>query len=241
MSLAPAVHPDIRGVEGRPRPVDLHCAAPGCISVSQECHHMWAKSYLRGQPYEWVILPSGRVISNRLGLCLRHHRYVTGGIGGHQAMIRLESDETFIWLEASPTDPGDWIHLGLLHPQPWSETPVEPPVEQAEPVQTRRSAAHAHPNLEEGQTCDSCGYTRPVKRPVGHKRGAKTYTLIVPDDSEVGADVLDEWIEQFAVVLGFGSDVSQRLVRYHTMVAVLAWAMMHRTEFIADLKEAAAS
>jgi len=75
---------------------------------------------------------------------------------------------------------------------------------------------------------------------VGHKRGSKTYSLVVPDDAEIGADVLDEWVEQFAVVLGFGEDVSQRLVRYHTMVAVFAWAMMHRTEFIADIKEAAA-
>jgi len=237
MSLAPAVHPGIRGVEGKARPVEKVCCAPGCISLSQQGHHMWSRSFLRGQPYDWVALPSGRVVSNVVGLCMRHHNDVTGGVGGHRAMIRLESDETFIWLTAEDTDHGPgWVHRGLLHPQPWSETPVEP----AAPAAVRPSAAHSHPDLEPGQTCDSCGYTRPAKRAVGHKRGSKTYSLVVPDDAEIGADVLDEWVEQFAVVLGFGTDVSQRLVRYHTMVAVFAWAMMHRTEFIADIKEAAA-
>lgn len=245
MTLAPAVHPDIRGVEGKPRPVERTCCAPGCISLSQQGHHLWSRSFLRGQPYDWVRLPSGRVISNIIGLCMRHHNNVTGGIGGHAAMIRLESDETFIWLEAeSLVVEGGWIHQGLLHPQPWSEAPVDPvatrAVHAAQKVETR-STAHGHLDLEPGQQCDSCGYTRPVKRAVGHKRGSKTYTLIVPDDAEVGADVLDEWIEQFAVVLGFGTDVTQRLVRYHTMVAVLAWAMQHRTEFIADIREVAAS
>ena len=237
MSLAPAVHPGIRGVEGKPRPVENTCAAPGCISLSQQGHHLWSRAYLRGQPYDWVVLPSGRVISNVIGLCMRHHNAVTGGVGGHQAMIRLESDETFIWLTPGTQDGvAVWMHQGLLHPQPWSETPVEP---DPHVVAGKPSKAEAHLHLEPGEQCDSCGYTRPAKRSVGHKRGSKTYSLVVPDDAEIGADVLDEWVEQFAVVLGFGDDVSQRLVRYHTMVAVFAWAMMHRTEFIADLKEAA--
>jgi hypothetical protein len=243
MSLAPAVHPDIRGVEGKARPVETTCCVPGCISLSQQGHHMWSRSFLRGQPYDWVKLPSGRVISNVVGLCMRHHNAVTGEIGGHGSMIRLESDETFIWLDVErdydvPGVQTNWIHRGLLHPQPHSETPVEKPVEPVE--KPPLSAAHSHPDLEPGEQCGSCGYTRPLPKEPGAKRPSKTYTLIVPDDAEVGADVLDDWIEQFAVILGFGSDVSQRLVRYHVMVAVLAWAGMHRAEFIADIKEAAA-
>jgi hypothetical protein len=200
--------------------------------MSQQGHHMWSRSYLRGQPYDWVKLPSGRVISNIIGLCMRHHNDVTGGIGGHAAMIRLESDETFIWLEAD----GGWVHRGLLHPQPWSADPVD--VAPARAVAA--SPVHSHPNLEEGETCDSCGYTRPVKRESMPKRKSKSYGITVPDDAEVGSDVLDEWVSQFSVILGFGDDVSQRLVRYHVIVAVLAWAGMHRAEFIADIKEAAA-
>jgi len=239
LSLAPAVHPAIRGVEGKARPVERTCAAPGCISLSQQGHHLWSRSYLRGQPYDWVQLPSGRVISNVIGLCMRHHNYVTGGIGGHQSMIRLESDETFIWLDEDrgEGEDGGWFHMGLLNPQPWSTQPVEP----APPAPVQPSPAHSHPNLDEGETCDSCGYTRPVKRLNMPKRKTKQYGILVPDDAEVGSDVLDEWVESFAVILGFGDDVSQRLIRYHVIVAVLAWAGMHRTEFIADLKEAAAA
>jgi len=243
VTLAPAVHPAIRGVEGKPRPVEKTCAAPGCISLSQQAHHIWSRSFLRGQPYDWVQLPSGRVISNTLGLCMRHHNDVTGGIGGHQAMIRLESDETFIWLAAGVVDGvPTWTHQGLLHPQPWSETPAIPGEDPApEPEPEKRSAAEHHHDLEPGETCDSCGYTRPPKRAVGHKRGAKTYSMVVPDDAEIGADILDDWVEQFAVILGFGDDLTSRLVRYHVMVAVLAWTMQHRTEFIADIAEVAAS
>jgi hypothetical protein len=231
MSLAPAIHPEIRGVEGKAREVDPICCVPGCISRSQQGHHLWARSYLRGQPYEWVRLPSGRVISNKVGLCLRHHADVTGGVGGHRAMIRMESDETLIWLESVE---GDWHHMGLLAPQPWSETPVEV---KSEAISKELSHSHLNP----GQTCEHCGYTRPKTRAKGlPKRPVKTWSLLVPDDVEIGAEILDEWVEQFAVVLGFGDDVSQRLVRYHTIVAVLAWAMQHRQEFITDVQEAAA-
>jgi len=162
MSLAPAVHPAIRGVEGKARPVEKTCCAPGCISMSQQGHHLWSRSFLRGQPYDWVKLPSGRVVSNVVGLCMRHHNEVTGGVGGHQAMIRLEPDETFIWLTPDTGDINQpvWVHQGLLHPQPWSSTPVEI----APPAPVQPSPEHSHPNLDEGETCDSCGYTRPVKR-----------------------------------------------------------------------------
>lgn len=237
MSLAPAVHPDIRGVEGKPHPVATHCACPGCISVSQQRHHMWAKSYLRGQPLEWVSLPSGRVVSNGIGLCMRHHGFVTGGVGGHKAQIHLEPDETFIWLEVeNPGMNSEWVNRGMLHPQPYSDTPVD-----LEPVKAKISAAHAHPNLEPGETCSSCGYQRPLPRPPGPARKTKSYGMLVPDDAEIGADVLDDWVEQLAMILGFGSDVSQRLVRYHTIVAALAWTMQNRQQFIEDIMEVKAS
>jgi len=146
----------------------------------------------------------------------------------------MEPDETFIWL--TPDGNGGWVNEGLIHPQPWSEDPVD-----LTPTRAVTSASHAHPNLEEGQTCESCGYTRPLKREARAKRKTKNYGLLVPDDAEIGSDVLDEWVEQLALVLGFGSDVSQRLVRYHTIVAALAWTMQHRTEFIADIMEVKAS
>ena len=191
---------------------------------------MWSRSFLRGQPTEWVRLPGGRVVTNVMGLCLRHHKAVTGGVGGHMAMIKLEGDY-FLWLESNGPE---WENLGPLFPQPWSETPLP-----SEPLEhPHRSPSEAHLHLEEGETCDSCGYTRPTKRVNAPKRSSKTYSLVVPEDSEIGADILDEWVEQFAVVLGFGDDLSSRLVRYHVFVAVFAWAMQNRQQFIEDVKEA---
>ena len=70
------------------------------------------------------------------------------------------------------------------------------------------------------------------------KRPTKEWTLLVPDDAEIGADVLDEWVEQFAIILGMGEDVSKRLVRYHVLCSVLAWAMINRQTFIEDIAEA---
>ena len=227
MSLAPLVHPEIRGVEGKRHPVSKYCVTPGCISASQQGHHMWPKSYLRGQPTEWVRLPSGRVVSNVVGVCVKHHTELTGGIGGHRAAISLEPDETLIWLM---TVGEGWMNAGPLNPQPYSET-----TEPAHP------SIRAHDNLEPGQTCDACGYTRPPKREPLPKRPTKAYTMLVPDDSEIGADVIDEWVEQLATILGFGDDVGKRLVRYHTIVAALAWTMQNRQQFIEDIQEVAAS
>jgi len=238
MSLAPLVHPAIRGVEGKAHPPDRICAAPGCISVSQQAHHLWPRSYLRGQPTEWVSLPSGRIVANTIGLCMRHHGFVTGGIGGHMAMVRMEPDERFVWLTPTETDHGPgWQNEGLLHPQPWSTNPVG----LVEPSLPGKTALQSHPNLAEGETCGSCGYTRPVKREAGPKRKSKTYTMSVPDDAEIGTDVLDDWVESIAVILGFGTDVSQRLVRYHTIVACLAWTMQNRQAFLEDIMEVKAS
>lgn len=236
MTLDPLIHPAIRGVEGKPHPVDKICAAPGCISVSQQAHHLWRRSSLRGQPQDWVSLPSGRIVANTIGLCMRHHGFVTGGVGGHKAQIKMEPDETFIWL--TPEREGfSWVNQGLLHPQPWSTNPVD-----VESIRIRKeSPAHSHPDLAEGETCGSCGYTRPIKREAGPKRKTKNYGILVPDDAEIGSDVMDEWVEQLALILGFGSDVSQRLVRYHTIVAALAWTMQNRQQFIEDIMEVKAS
>lgn len=234
MSLAPAIHPDIRGVEGKRHEVNPTCAAPGCITPSAEGHHVWSRSHLRGEPTEWVRLPSGRIVSNVIGLCRRHHRDVTGNIGGHGAMIQMTPDETFIWLSSVDRIAPEWVHHGLLHPQPWSAEPVE--------VTQPKTKPHHHTDLEEGETCQSCGYTRPVRsKSAGPKRKRKSYTVNVPDDSEIGVEVLDEWVEQFAAILGFGEDAKRSLTRYHVFCVVMAWAMTNRQQFIREIQEANAA
>jgi hypothetical protein len=228
VTLAPEVHPAIRGVAGKPVERNTTCAAPGCISMSQDGHHMWPRSYLQGQPYDWVKLPSGKVVSNVIGLCRRHHDDVTSPIGGHRAQIKLLGDE-FIWLDL--TNEGMAVDMGPLFPQPSVKAAevVAPPE-----VATR----HGHVDLSEGQTCESCGYTRPRKTKMEPARAVASWTALVPNDSEIGTEILDEWVDQLAVMLGFG-DEPRRLTRYHVLSASLAWVMMNRQAFLGDIVAAA--
>lgn len=235
MSLAPMVHPSIRGVEGKRLQVAKVCACPGCISLAQHGHHLWARSYLRGQPTEWVQLPSGRVVSNVIGLCIRHHSQVTGEVGGHKAMIRLEDDETFIWLAAGGKDTAGatlWINEGALNPQPWYEVADETPV-------VSKKKAHLH--LDPGQTCGSCGYTQPRKKPSGPKRKSVAWNVKVPDDAEIGSEILDEWVEGIARRAGMEGDISIGLLRYHALCLAMAWHLQNEDLFIADMIEAASA
>lgn len=227
MSLAPMVHPAIRGVEGKRHPVSTHCVVPGCISLAQHAHHLWPRSYLRGQPTEWVSLPSGRIVSNLVGLCVRHHNQVTGEIGGHKAMIKLEDDETFIWLDKQEDG---WLWAGAINPQPFSSSPEEAP-------KVTRKQAHLH--LDPGQTCGSCGYTMPRKQKPGPKRKVSSWAVKVPDDGEIGAEVLDEWIEAIARRAGLAGDVGVGLTRYHALCLMMGYYYQTEDDFLAMLTEAA--
>ena len=232
MSLAPAIHPSIRGVEGKRREVGPTCVVPGCISLAQHGHHLWARSYLRGQPTVWVCLPSGRIVSNVVGLCIRHHSQVTGEVGGHKAMIRLEDDETFIWLSAQGKDTAGatlWINDGALNPQPWYEVADETPV-------VSRKKAHLH--LEPGQTCASCGYTAARKAASGPKRKTVAWTARVPDDAESGAEELDLLTENIGRRIGLAGDMKIGTARYHALMALAAFYYANETTFIEDWKEA---
>jgi hypothetical protein len=48
--------------------------------------------------------------------------------------------------------------------------------------------------------------------------------------------VLDEWVDNFAALLGFGDEPS-RLKRYHVLTTVLAWANLHKPMLIEDIIE----
>jgi len=236
MSLAPMIHPSIRGVEGRRRDVSPTCVVPGCISLAQHGHHMWARSYLRGQPTEWVSLPSGRIVTNVVGLCIRHHSQVTGEVGGHKAMIRLEEDETFIWLTAQTGKSAppysitgtQWISDGAINPQPWYEVADEAPIV--------KKKAHLH--LDPGQTCGSCGYTQPRKAKPGPKRKTVAWTARVPDDAENGAEELDLLTENIGRRIGLDGDMKIGTARYHALMALAAFYYANETTFIEDWKEA---
>ena len=226
MTLAPLVSPEIRGLEGKPGDVSGECVAPGCHSPAQQRHHLWPRSFLRGQPYEWVSV-NGRTMQNSVGLCVACHAAVTGDVGGHRAHIRYREDIGIFewWARMGSTDEGadNWVYIGPIKKQRFVDSQPE----------ARRIRA------QEG-LCPECG--RPLQshtqqHPPGPKRKVTTWSVVVPDDGEVGSEQLDEWVEQFAALLGFG-EAATRLQRFHVIALVFAWVAMNQKQFLQDLEEA---
>jgi hypothetical protein len=222
VTLAPTAQ--VRGVEGKRPARNSRCSVPGCISLSQHGHHIWSRSYLRGQPYEWVRLQDdGSVVCNTTGLCAHHHDWVTGMIGGHKARVEYV-EGVFVWQDFDAPELS-----GPLFPQPVRQGSQPKP-------HLKKEVAHTH--LAPGETCESCGYTKPIPGEPGPKRRAKTWAMTVPDDAEDGAEVLDGWVADFAAVLGL-DPASPRLLRYHAVVTVLAWAHINMPLLIKDWQESA--
>jgi len=159
-------------------------------------------------------------MQNSVGLCTACHSAVTGDVGGHRAHIRYNSEISIFewWAKGS----GDFFYVGPIKKQRFVDAKPE----------ARRIRA------QEG-LCPECG--RPLRsheqHPPGPRRKVTTWSVVVPDDGEVGSDVMDGWVEQFAVLLGFG-DAATRLQRYHVLALVLAWAAMNQERFLQDLEEA---
>jgi hypothetical protein len=132
--------------------------------------------------------------------------------------------DQFIWLHKGITSQS-WVNEGPLHPQP---------VDGAED-NLESQVAHHHVELAEGQRCESCGYEKPVKRKPGPKRSRKTWSALVPDDSEDGAEILDSHVEQIAAYLGLSTEEGIRSVRYHVVEKALYFVVMNPRLFIEDL------
>jgi hypothetical protein len=187
---------------------------PGCISLAQQRHHLWPKSYLRGQPYEWVEV-EGQVLANSVGLCVLHHNAVSSSVGGHIAHIRYSTVLGLFEWWISIGDEG-WQNLGPLKGQGF--VPQEP---EAARVRKREGL------------CPTCGRPEAKHAKPLPKRKAKEWGVLVPDDGEVGTDILDTYVEDLAVVMGLNVS-SPRLLRYHVLVPVLEWVSQMKSEFITD-------
>lgn len=223
----------IRGWEGKPYDVGETCAHPKCGRRSAHVHHIWPRSFLRNQPQSWVRFADGTILGNLAGLCVEHHGNLTGELGGYKSRLAWIAGR-MVWSDrpAKPLIADDelfeeWELVGMLDPQPPFLGVRAPVAEQA----------HVH---EDGVVCPVCGHHKQTQQP-GPKlprRKTKQWTVTVPDDAELGADILDEMIDDFAIPLG-ADEWSSRLKRYHVLVAVLAWATVNRGDFIHDMAEAA--
>lgn len=215
MTLAPIVNPTVHGVKGKPVVLGFWCMAPGCTKPAQQRHHYWPKSYLRGQPYEWVSV-DGIVIANSCGLCIAHHTEVTGDVGGHVAHVRWNPDLKLLeWWE---TDDTDWVCVG--------------PMKDHDPLLT---LTEAEVEREKEGLCPGCG--RPKVKKKNKPRKVKSWAVKVPDDAEDGASILDEYVDDLSVALGFG-DESKGVRRYHVLINALVWVTMMKQEFLEDWEEA---
>lgn len=241
MTLTPTFLP-ATGVKGKPHPLPQQCSAPGCHEEAQQGHHLYPRSHLKVD-YDWVELPDGRVISNRVGLCVQHHNDVSSSVGGHRARIDFLDGGLAWWQTRRPAlveldiTPA-WDTIGVLDPQPYESRGAAATWPKSV-ADDHRSTTHVH--LAEGETCAQCGYTKPVRRAPGPRRPARSWNVTVPADAELGADVLDGWVEDFAAVLGLEGDVGKSLLRYHVLAVVLAWSSQNMGELIRDVREAGAA
>jgi hypothetical protein len=208
MTLAPLVNPTVRGVKGKPGILGPVCAAPSCRRMAAQRHHIWPRSFLRGQPNEWVTV-NGILLQNTCGLCQGHHAEVTGDTNGHAAKIVFnERLQVLEWWEAVPQEDMPLIHA------------------------TEASTARAKEGL-----CPTCGKPhREGPKPLP-KRKSKSWKVTVPDDAEDGALVLDEYVDDLSVALGFG-DESKGVRRFHVLANVLLWVTQMKPEFLKDWEEA---
>lgn len=232
MTLVPELRP-VKGLPGKPAALPNQCSVPGCTEHARDGHHIYPRSFLRGEPYDWIELPDGSVWSNRVGLCGPHHRDVTGGYGpggGHGAKIEHHKGQWY-WIILVR---GGVVHWkGPLDPQPYL------PSDEDAPVPEEHAANHGeHRPLHEGETCSECGYTKPATRTPGPKRAAVSWGVTVPRDAELGAEILDGWVEDFGALFGFDLKGGKGLLRYHVLTVILAWAAQNQTQLINDLKEA---
>jgi len=193
------------------------CSAPGCGRVSTDGHHIWRRSFTAG-PVDWITF-DGRALANKTWLCVEHHSWVNGGVGGHKAWISLV-DATY-WWNLVDTE-GGWRCVGALEPQPagcagaiaWPETPSEEE-ETVIPDHICPDCGKVHKHRKKKPTSD----IEPdgLEHLPARKR-TRIQIQVPQDDQEDGADVIftlleDEGLQRALGTLGF----NEKDRNYHTL------------------------
>lgn len=238
MTLLPAAPLGVRGHPGNAYDVPPTCAHPTCDRPAAHVHHCWPRSFLRRQPIEWVQYENGPTVGNRLGFCVEHHDMLTGEIGGYRARLRWE--DGVMWWEQKVAN--DFEYRDGLTFERVGPTKHQPPVAGIEIMGEEGIRVHGHATEAEEEQCPTCGHVkrkreREEPKP-GKLRPTKDWTIAVPDDAEVGADLLDDWIEDFAIVFGMDHYTS-RLKRYHVLSVLRGVTLAMRSDIIAEVAAAA--
>lgn len=203
---------DVRGVDLPRYKVPPVCCAPGCSRYADHAHHVWRRSFLKGD-YAWVELPGHLIVGNLVPLCYQHHNDVTGMINGHKAKI--------VW----PNFADGLAHLGGFYWQ-WLDNRSEiAALTWQPPVHGQQTSVTSHTPFEGPAATEVCpGCRRPlpkkdkqVKDPL---RRRKSWSIKVPDDTvEDGALVLDTLVEECARMFNHSDKPN---MRYFTVAQALA-------------------
>jgi hypothetical protein len=208
----------IEGASGPAYKVSMRCAAPDCGKLTEHAHHLYRRS--RQGAHDWIKMPDGTIVANKVGLCVAHHDAVTGKIGGHKAWIKW-LDGVFVWGLIPRGDPAfpSFFAVGPIDPQP----PALDSLNVSQPA-----------TETESDVCPTCGsHTRrrpPSPRPPeGERRPKKSWTIKVPADAEDGAEILNAFVDDLAPLLGFDPTAS---ARYYVVNAALVYVEQDRPAFI---------
>jgi hypothetical protein len=217
VTLKPHESTQVRGVQGPAYKVGPRCANPNCQKIAEHAHHIWRRSALGGA-FDWVaILEDGGewIVANKTGLCADCHNDVTGRLGGHRARIIYDRHH-FFWALVTPKGEHE---VGPIVPQP--PTP-----------ETLSRLGHS----PESEACPFCGQP-PRRRASTHTlpgaRRRKTWRVLVPDDAENGADILDTLVEDIGLTIGVDPVASGR---YYILLPVLYHACQSKTAFVESLQ-----
>jgi hypothetical protein len=214
MTLRPAETNAVRGLKGPKVTVGPNCSNPNCPSYADDPHHIWSRKQLGG-PFEWVEI-DGRTFLNLTGVCRPCHDDLTGRVGGHRAKIEYEQGE-FHWALVTPQGTH---RTGLLDPQPPT------------PETLSRALGHS----PESEACPFCGQPprrRSSSRTTIGGRRRKTWRVLVPDDAENGAEILDTLVDDIGLTIGVDPVASGR---YYILLPVLYHACQSKAAFVESLQ-----
>jgi len=219
MTLSPSETRQVRGVSGPAYQVGPRCSNPNCGKVAEHAHHIWRRSALGG-PFDWVAVLEDQggewIVGNLTGLCPDCHDDITGKLGGHRARIVFDRSRGFSWALVTPEGEHE---TGPIVPQPPT------------PETLSRALGHS----PESESCPFCGQTprRRAPRPSTSARRRKTWRVMVPDDAEDGAEILDTLVEDVGLTIGVDPVNSGR---YYILLPVLYHACQSKAALVSSLR-----
>ena len=216
MTLSPSDSARVRGAQGPSYKVGPRCSNPTCRKLAEHVHHIWRRSALGG-PFDWVAVLDGereRMVGNLTGVCPDCHDDLTGRLGGHRARIEY-AEGKFRWHKIGSHGA---VYVGLLDPQPPTPETVSRDLGQS----------------AESEACPFCGqHKRRRASATPGARRRKTWRVLVPDDGEDGAAILDALVEDVGLTLGIDPVQSGR---YYILLPVLYHACQSKAALVESMK-----